>query len=329
MAEQKIDINSIKDIDIKKIALKDDYGALKFQKSCNYLEKLQTIFNEFEDLQYKIYLSKPEIADIEGRKAQFISYLNRINGFNLSSSNPKPEHDQIENEIERSFNDTVQNTKTNLVFLRQEAALKSQDAQDLKNQQNEVLKLRTELERTKDDLQTELQIIRNQKEKIENAQGEVAVVTLAKHFREQVDEDRGNEDRWLRVRDRTYWGLIILILANIVAYVFIRSIFTIEYGLAKLALISVISYGLGFASKNYNIAANMRTINKHRQNVAQTIESFLASNPDSEIKSELIKQGTEAMFSHLPIGYIGKSELKESGPVYELINNYIKPKTEM
>jgi hypothetical protein len=319
--------------------MKDDYGALKFQISAEYLSKLQGLFREFTELQYQTILSKPEIEDIDNRKVRFIDYLKRIDGFNLNHSNPKPLHDQLEGEIERFSNETTQQTKTNRVFLRQEAALKSKDEEELQKQQKAAVQAEAVYKELSNKLQNELENLKQKKTEIETTHGEIASVTLAKHFEKQANEDNFNMNRWLGIRDKTFWLLIIIIVFNFLIYFGIlifkslgkitfgpESFFTLEYGLAKLALLSILSYGLGFASKNYNVYANMNAINTHRKNVAQTLQDYIATNPELEAKSEMIKEGTEAMFKHMPIGYIGRLEGKDSNAIYEIINHYIQPK---
>ncbi|OGC11287.1 hypothetical protein A3K48_02045 [candidate division WOR-1 bacterium RIFOXYA12_FULL_52_29] len=337
MAEQNIDIDSIGKIDINKITMKDDYGALKFQKSAEYLIRLQGLFGEFAELQYKTILSKPEIDDIDNKKTRFVDYIKRIDSFNLNHPNPKPLHDQLEGEIERYSNETIQQTKTNLVYLRQEAALKSKDEEELQKQQKAAVQAEIVYKELALKLQNELENLKQKKAEIETTHGEIASVTLAKYFEKQANEDRASMEKWLGNRDKTFWFLIGLIAFNFIVYFGIlmmksigiivfgpESFFTLEYGLAKLALLSVVSYGLGFASKNYNVYANMYAINTHRRNVAQTLQDYIATNPEPEAKSEMIKEGTEAMFKHMPIGYIGRLEGKDTNAVYEVINNYIK-----
>ena len=88
-------------------------------------------------------------------------------------------------------------------------------------------------------------------------------------------------------------------------------------------MLSLLFYSLRFASQNYNIFSNLNAVTRHRKNVAQTLDDFLGTNPASEIKDAMIKQGTEAMFKHLPTGYIPKSETKQSDPIIEAVSNFI------
>ncbi len=142
---------------------------------------------------------------------------------------------------------------------------------------------------------------------------------------------------WLRRRNLFFNWLIIIIVANLILYFaifFLNKIgiitmqtkdwFTIEYGVGKLALLTLLYYGVHFASRNYYVNANLAAINKHRKNVALTLDDYLETNPEKGTRSQMIKQGTQAMFEHLPNGYLTKAEKQDSNLINEIINTIPK-----
>ena len=52
--------------------------------------------------------------------------------------------------------------------------------------------------------------------------------------------------------------------------------------------------------------------NKHRKNVADNMVEFLASNPDADTRSQIIRQGSESMFVMEETGYLGKMNEKDN-----------------
>jgi len=101
--------------------------------------------------------------------------------------------------------------------------------------------------------------------------------------------------------------------------------FTVQYGVAKIVFLSLLSYAIGFASKNYHIYAQLETVNIHRKNAANTMSDLLVANPDKpDVRAEVIRQASEAIFKHLPIGHITKTE-NQSGPIAEIIER-VTPK---
>ena len=365
---------NLKTLEIKQIALnKDKFGALTFDKAYPLLHKLRKIFVEFEELGYEELLTQDEINDVNNKREQLLAYIKRIHDIHpeTDASFNKDVRDQIENEIEGFYNGTVRHLRNNLIYLRQEAVLKSKDEKSLQEERKTVLQVRKQSEEILDQLKKELRavreekrVVRKEKKEVEEAHGEIAAKVLAYHFAKQANdytkEAKGEEiddskikgrykywkrlwkkikrnGGWLKKRSLFYWALIIIISLNFITYftIFILNklekipletgdIFTIEYGIMKIALITLLSWGLGFASKNYNIYSNLEAVARHRKNVAQTLDDFLATNPDEKARSQMIKQGTEAMFKHLPTGYIPKSEQKSEGPIYEIINNILR-----
>ncbi len=51
--------------------------------------------------------------------------------------------------------------------------------------------------------------------------------------------------------------------------------------------------------------------------------SFLGTNPDKEVRSQIISRGVEAMFKDENIGYLGKINQKDHSPMEQV--NYILP----
>ena len=85
----------------------------------------------------------------------------------------------------------------------------------------------------------------------------------------------------------------------------------------------LLSHVLAFNSRNYGINKNLAAKNKHRKNVADTVNSFLESNQDPDIKSQIIKQGAESMFKSEETGYIGKMNQKDHSPIEQV--TYVLP----
>lgn len=333
----------IKEFPVKKHALnKDKLGSLTFDESYKYFEELQKLFTELIDLDYENKLTPSEVLDINNLGTQFLDHhLNRLKDYNIDQDNAKGIHDDIESQVTNFYNDVARRFRPVLTYLRQQTGLESQSAKDLQKERREVIKVKKEYEKLISDLDSKFEELTKKEKEVESKSGEIASKILAHYFEKQSNDYTEISKKWLKTRSFFYWILVIIVVLNVIAYftIFILNklgetpletgdIFTIEYGIAKIALITLLSWGLGFASKNYNIYSNLEAVNRHRKNVAQTLDDFFATNPDENTRSEMLKQGTEAMFKHLPTGYIPKSEHKSEGPVYEIINNILKSNTE-
>ena len=337
----ELSIDSLKTLNVNKLAFnKDKFGPLVFEESAPLLEKLVKLANEFEELDYKGNLSSHEINAIDSFKENLLGHVMRIRDFDINIPNPKDTHDNYENQIKNFYNDITSQLRSSLVYLRQEAQYKTRGQKELKKLQHEAFQARSKFEELSKHLKKEIETLEKQKEKIETEHGEIASKILANYFDKEAEEYYNHSKRWLSIWSKHYKWLLLIIIVNIALYFVLfffgdkleivnlktTEVFTIPYLLVKVALISFLSYGLRFSSKNYSVSSNLLAQNNHRKNVAQTLEDYLGADPDPEIRSEVVKEGVKAMFKHLPIGYIGKNEVKDSGnPVHEIINYFAKP----
>lgn len=336
MAEE-ITTETIQKVNIKNLSLNKDLGRLMFKESLPYLERVQKLLNEFDELNYKEDLSPEEISLIDSKKSQFVKKLNQLQQFDIGQAESQQAHDNLEKQFIDFYNNISRELRTQLVFLRQQASLKSRDVQELQRQQKATLEAEKEYKSLTEKLNEELEVLKERKEAIGTAHGEVATKVLAHHFAKQANDYTEDAKKWLEKRLIFYWILLAVIIANLIGYLLLfilnklgisvlspKDIFTLEYGIVKLALISLLYYGMYFSSRNYNVSSNLAAVNKHRKNVAQTLEDFLATNPDGETRSQMIRQGTEAMFKHLPIGYLRKDDRENNASVTKIFTSILK-----
>jgi len=342
---QEISVQTLSEIKIKQLALNSDFGKLKFEKSFPYFQGLQALYKELDELDYKNNLLKSEFNEIDQSKNSYLVYLKRLQSFDIGMVNSQQLHDSLENEIENFYNDTVRGFRLIKLALEDLAAKKSKNKQELQKQQKVALQAEKEYKELSDKLKVELESLKEQKAKIESTKGDVEATRFGKYFSTQAEEYKEQaQNSWLKNRNRVFKWLIGIIIANLILYLVLfitiklnwwprikpDDFFTEQYGIVKIALIAVLFYSLSFYSKHYKINSNLAAVNKHRQNVADTLSGFLASNPDDkDMRVEMIKQGTNAMFKHIPLGYVNDKGDDEGGPVQEIINYVTKSKNEI
>jgi len=339
MTQEDFTIESISSSDLKKLALNKDLGRLDFSNILNQLDKLQKIFNEFDELGFENLLTQEEINTINSHKNSFVTLLNRLKNFDIGQPNSQTEHDQIEQEIINLNNNVQKSLRAQLIYLRQEAATESQDSEELKRLQKEALQTKQEYAKLSNQLKTQLDELSEKQKDIAEKRGEVAAETFGKHFESSADIYQKNaEDRWYKLGRAFFIVLLGIVTINFLFYLLIfignkigwwgmkpTDFFTLEYGLVKLAILILLSYVIGFSSRQYSINSHLSASNKHRKNIAETMKDFYESDLDASAKSNIINQGTGAMFENLPIGHISKSESKDNdGPIHQIINQIPK-----
>lgn len=335
MNPDEITKESLNKLNIKNLALnKDKFGVLTFDQSFSPLEKLQKLFFEFEELDYKGNLSQSEINQVDQYIEQFLNHLRQLAGFDPNTGFNKEMHDGFETNIRNFYDEVSRNLRNYLVYLRQETALKSQDAKELQKQQKAAVQAEKEYKSLADELKQQLDVLKKREQEVETKHGEIAAKLLGEHFAKETNNYSKEAQGWFKNRQLFYKLLIAVVGIHYVIFLLstlkilpfnLNNFYTIEYGALVISLITLLWYGLRFTTQNFNITSNLESINRHRKNVAQTLEDFVATKPDSETRTQMIKQGTEAMFKHFPSGYINKNPQGENHPIYEVINNFLKP----
>jgi len=344
MNPEEITRESLNKLSIKTLALnKDKFGVLTFDGSFPLLEKLQKLFIELDELDYKNSLSQPEINQVDQYIEQLLNHLRQLASFDLATGFNKDMHDGFENNIRGFYDEVFRNLRNILVYLRQEAALKSQDTKELQKQQKAAVQAEKEYKVLSNQLKQKLDALEKREQEVEVKHGEIAAEIFGKHFESQAKEYAQRAREWETKRSVFFKWLLFIIIGNLVIYLYLfisdklgiwpnfppREIFTIEYGAVKLALIGLLSYAVGFASKNYSANSHLEIINKHRKNVAETLKDFLGSKPEQNDRSVLIRSGADAMFRGSATGYVSKGDpVVSNEPVGGFISSLLGGKRE-
>lgn len=325
--------DNLKVLKIEQIALnKDKFGALTFDKTFPMLNELRKILVEFEELGYINQLTPEEVGEVDGIKNRLLGYIQRINdlnpatdaGWNINLRSA------LENEIESFYRSSIRQLRNNLVFLRQEMALKSSDQQTIAEEQKAANQARKQAEETLAELKGKLEKLNEREQQIESTSGKIGAKVLGIHFDIETERYQRSADYWLRGAIISYIILIVFVLAGIIYYTFIKeggwAKVIWQEGAAKITLFAVIWYAVSFLVRNYNVNSHLAAVNRHRAAVARTLEDFLVGSPTRQ--SEMLKNATEAMFKHAPVGFISKAEKDSNNPIFEIANKITGSKTE-
>jgi len=316
-------------IKIDELTLDPKFGSLIFQNANKKLEKIRKWLIELDQLDYKGQLPENIIEQINNEAQKFDQHIEWLRNFDITTSgNPKADHDSFEGQIDAYFNSFYNNlVVSHLNYLKRESENQSADKRKLADEQKQLSEIRKSYEKIVED-------IRNKTEQISKAKVEQAAKSFGKHFEIQAKINQTEANKWLIKRNSWFWCLMIVISINLIFYIYLfitfkigtwpfmkpSDFFTLEYGLVKLAIISLLSYAISFASRNFNVNSNLVSLENHRKNVAETLNDFLITELEKDDRSKIVEKATDAMFTHRPIGYLPKIESRDEGPVSSFIN---------
>ena len=342
--KHEISVENLKVLEIKKIALNTaKFGALTFGKAYPLLNEVRKFLVEFDELGFTERLSPEEIGNINSAKDRLIAFIEKIETADPETADPEIDtnfnkniRDELESQIEGFHNNFIKESRDGLVYLRQEVGLKSRDEKELKLLQKETIQTKQEFDKLKEQLEEQLKDLSEKKKAIAIEKGEIAAEIFGKHFEKSADEYKKKAEKgWYELGRKFLIALLILVTLNVLGYFILfignkmwewemepADFFTLQYGLVKLALFLLISYVIGFASRQYSINSHLTASNIHRKNIAETMKDFYASDLGDKEKSIMIKKATDAMFQNLPIGHISKSENRsDDGPIQNIFSN--------
>jgi hypothetical protein len=185
----------------------------------------------------------------------------------------------------------------------------------------EINRLKLEFEKQQEDIQQQSNSILDSMRK---ASAEIGVTQHAIYFKEESEIHEKSAKFW-------FWLTIGIALLTIVASYIALSYFyvnldlptgqAIQLGISKLVVLSVLYFGILWASRNYRAHRHNSVVNKHRQNALSTFQAFVkAAGDDKATKDAVLLRATEAIFSPNTSGYLSKESDKQNSPqILEII----------
>ena len=91
---------------------------------------------------------------------------------------------------------------------------------------------------------------------------------------------------------------------------------------------SLLTFGITFASRHYSASLHNVVVNRHRQNALGSFQALASGAVDKEIKDAILLQATQAIYAPQSSGYVrGTSESRPMPGVVEIFRNVGKATT--
>ena len=101
----------------------------------------------------------------------------------------------------------------------------------------------------------------------------------------------------------------------------------IQYVVAKVLVLSTLSFGVLWCARNYKSEKHNETLNKHRANALMTFRAFVEGTSDVRVKDAILLQAAQAAFSARPTGFdAAEKDTQTISPVVEILGKTL-PKT--
>lgn len=237
-----------------------------------------------------------------GRIDEFIKSVESIRDFSPQRlTNPQQERDNLASQVRRVYGELY---STLFLSLR---------VHDMEGQlQVGAQKLEAEAKR----LVSELQGRRAEADKVldsmKAAAGQTGLARFATVFAEEAARRAKAADRWLAVALFSglalgaflWWSLDQLNQAFREA---VDSTRALQLLVAKLVVLSFVSFGFYQVIKNYNANRHLEALNKHRANTLQAFQVFVEASSDPQVRDAVLIHAARAIFEAGQTGYVSSA----------------------
>ena len=293
-------------------------GLLDFQRILGLFNELTT-FNL--DLLPYIIINK-----LQRRAEGALNIFSRIKSFSPGqATNPANERNQLLLQIREEYDSSFAELAPWVSYLLQKetdlATSKNRARQLVGELENLTMEQRTKLSRELGEIEAVLATARS-------AAAEVGVTKHANEFVEEARLHRRATRIWLCAA--IAFGIAAVVYAwwsfghtpepptgdSVIGYY-------IHFAVPRIIILSVISYGLIWSSKNFLANRHNEIVNRHRQNALRTFETFVkAAGNDLQTKNAVLLQATQAIFTPQATGYLSQEpEVRTPNTIIEILRD--------
>lgn len=291
-------------------------GFPVFQRTLDLFKNLSEV--NFDTMPYEV------LSILISLSNQVLSRLQAIQKFSATQANPAQARDQLITTLQNEWNSYYINITPIIAYSIRRGTDFDVLEREARGTASLVKQIETDVRTEKDTILAEM---KGALEKVRQAAAEAGVAQHAIHFKQEAESYQKQSRAWLA--SAIVFGVIIVLYAlwsfgpqlNDVA----MSVPTgplIQLSLSRIVIISVLSFGLIWCSRNYAASRHNLVINRHRQNALSTFETFVKASRDDKTKDAVLMQATKSIFSPQPSGYLkGETRQPQSNQIVEIVRD--------
>jgi hypothetical protein len=180
----------------------------------------------------------------------------------------------------------------------------------------EVQELQGQAEEKVSEIENILNDAESLEERLKESAQTGAVAERARYFKDQADQHSKWSNLWLITT--VVLAIVVLGYAGYLSSHYLSLIgatqpqdqstwVTVQLAISRIAIFSVLFFGVITTSRLYRSEQHNYVINQHRYNSLQTFEVFVESANDQEVQRAVLLQTTESIFSPQKTGFQSKS----------------------
>lgn len=304
--------------DLKKLFNETKFWELNFDEIVGKAENIKKMLLGLKEYDFLKYLLDSESREINSVLDIFLWVIKRIENFSVTQDNAPSDQKSIISSFNGYHEEWIKKIRPLLNNLKIEHFLSSDLEEDLRKQVDKYTTLN-------DDLEWKLWEINNKLTQLTKGSVEVSTTLLSQQYDAQmIKYESEKAERLFNWKIALYilmWLVVCVLIAYVLIQIFwsdiLKNIFNVEFWVIFAILVSLLFFIVNFCFRKYDILSNIATQNKHRSDVANTFQYFVAAW--NEPHETFLKEVARALFWHTDSGYITKKATEINTPLIEMI----------
>lgn len=229
--------------------------------------------------------------------------ITEVRDFTLEQGSPHEACENLKTQITSMYDDLVHALMISLSFTATQAT-------DYARIEREALGFHTRLQEQANEFQQTLESQKADAEAalaaIQEQAAQAGVSAHAQHFHKQAELHKSAAINWFRATVVAASVTLVAAVASLVAVFFYTPenvAEAVQYGVAKVIVLSVLTFAIVWSSRNYRSEKHNEMLNRHRANSLGTFQTFHSGTSDPATKSAVLVFCAEAAFGSRPTGY--------------------------
>jgi hypothetical protein len=268
-------------IDPKTLARTSDLSPdINFKDAVPHFEEMLDLCKQLSQRDLS-RLTAPQLAAIAGACTRLSSLIQQVRQFTLNQNTPGDVCKTIITAISSAYDEVMNPLLLPLAFTATQAT-------DYAKIEREAKGYHTTMKAEAEALFKFIATARSEAERalaaVKEQAAEAGVSTNAQIFVGDSEKHHGFAHTWLKA---TIWMAVVTLLAAvgflIAAFVYHPADLAsaVQYVVAKLLVLSTLSFGVFWCARNYKAQKHNETLNKHRANALMTFRAFVEGTGDS------------------------------------------------
>lgn len=317
-------LGALKAIEPESLARTDVLGQeLSFRDGISIFKRTLELFSDLSECNLD-NVPQERLQQFQSLAQQALESFRQIQTFKVSNvSNPAATRDQLIAQIRDQWHGYYVHITPEIAFSKGQSTDYGQLEREARGALTQMREQLTEIRAEKEKGIAEIQ---GALEQVRRAAAEAGVAQHAIHFRNEAT-GYGKEARtWLVVG-------AIFALATVLFAIFglgsdlaklgdnVSTARVVQVIASRVVVLSVLTFGLGWAARNYSASRHNLVVNRHRQNALSTFETFVKAAGDPQTKDAVLIQATQSIFCSQPSGFVKADAEVGGSQIVEVVRN--------